>query len=192
MEPRVTRPGGRSARIREAVLAAAWGLIDEGRTQASLPEVAERAGVAPSSLYRRWGSWESLVAEALLEQSEVSIPVPDTGAVRTDLIAFAEALAAFLSTPRGAGVLRAAATVERTPGLDETRTQFWGGRLRRARVMIERGVERGELRPDTDARLLLEMVIAPLHLRQLLLGEDPATSIAEQVDLLLDGSRTAP
>ena len=187
-----SRPGGRSARVREAVFAAALTLLDEGRTQATLPEVAERAGVAPSSLYRRWGTWESLMAEALLDQSAATIPVPDTGAIRTDLVAFAQGLAAFLSTPRGGGLLRAVATMEGTPESDQARSQFWDERFRLASVMVQRGIERGELAPDTDARLLLEMVIAPLHLRQQLLGEDPTATITEQIDLLLNGSRRTP
>ena len=185
-------PGASPARVREAVFAAALTLLDEGRTQATLPEVAERAGVAPSSLYRRWGTWESLMAEALLDQSAATIPVPDTGAIRTDLVAFAQRRAAFLSTPRGGGLLGAVATMEGTPESDQARSQFWDKRFRLASVMVQRGIERGELAPDTDARLLLEMVIAPLHLRQQLLGEDPTATITEQIDLLLNGSRRTP
>ena len=183
-----SRPGGRSARVRQAVFAAALALLDDGQVEPSLPEVAERAGVASSSLYRRWGSWENLMAEALLDQSEVNIPVPDTGALRSDLIEFAEAMATFLAAPRVVGLVRALAVVERTPELDRARTQFWDERFRLASVMVERGIERGELAADTDARFLLEMVVAPLHLRQSLLGGDPAAMIHQQVDLILNGS----
>ncbi|MFI7589871.1 TetR/AcrR family transcriptional regulator C-terminal ligand-binding domain-containing protein [Spongisporangium articulatum] len=189
MDARGSRPGGRSARVREAVLGAALALLDEGRTQLSLPEIAERAAVAPSSLYRRWGTWENLISEALLEQSQATVPVPDTGTVRGDLIAFAESLARFLATPRGAGLLRAVSTGERSEAFRAAQDRFWDERFALGRVMVERGIDRGELDPQTDPRLLLEMVVAPLHLRQLLLGDDPTLKIAEQVDLLLTGSR---
>lgn len=58
--------------------------------------------------------------------------------------------------------------------------------------MIQRGIDRGELDQSTDPRLIVEMVVAPLHLRQLLLGDDPTTMIEQQVDLLLSGSRRMP
>lgn len=192
MQATTTRPGGRSARVRRTVLDAALSLLDEGRTHATIPEVAARASVAPSSLYRRWGTFENLMAEALLEVSQVAIPVPDTGAVRSDLVAFAEGVAHFLASPRGAAVSRAVAALRWSDDLAEARTRFWDERFGLSSVIVQRGIDRGELAPDTDARLLLEMVVAPLHLRQLLLGEDPTTTIQRQVDLLLDGSRRTP
>jgi AcrR family transcriptional regulator len=192
MESRGTRPGGRSARIRHAVLDAALACLDEGLTQVSLPEIATRSGVAPSSLYRRWGTWENLMAEALLEESQVAIPIPDTGAVRTDLIGFAEGLAAFLTSRRGRAVLRAMAMLDSSEALAAARTRFWDERFALGSVMVQRGIDRGELEPDTDSRLLLEMVVAPLHLRQLLLGQDPAITIERQVDVLLGGLRRMP
>jgi AcrR family transcriptional regulator len=192
MEPSRARPGGRSARIRRDVLDAALDCLDDGLTQVSLPEIAARASVAPSSLYRRWGTWENLMAEALLEQSQVAIPVPDTGSVRADLVGFAEGLAMFLASRRGRAVLRATATLDWSEELAVARARFWDDRFTLASVMVQRGIDRGELDPDTDARLLLEMLVAPLHLRQLLLGQDPTTTIEHQVDLLLGGSRRTP
>ncbi len=192
MEVRNRRPGGRSARVRRAVLDAALSCLDDGLTRVSLPDVASRAAVAPSSLYRRWGSVENLMAEALLDQSRMTMPVPDTGSVRTDLIAFAQGLARFLASPRGAAVLRTAAVLEWSEDRAAARTRFWDERFAVSGVIVQRGIDRGELAPDTDARLLMEMVVAPLHLRRLLLGEDPTTMIEQQVDLLLDGSRRTP
>ena len=56
---------------------------------------------------------------------------------------------------------------------------------------MERGIARGELRPDTDARLLLETLVAPVHSRLLLTGEPIDDALAEQlVDLVLDGAAT--
>ncbi len=53
---------------------------------------------------------------------------------------------------------------------------------------VERGIARGDLRAGTDARLLLETLVAPLHGRLLLTGE-PIDDLPERlVDLLLDGA----
>lgn len=192
MDITVARPGGRSARIRRTVLDAALTCLDDGLTRVSLREIAARASVAPSSLSRRWGSAEELLAEALLEQSQVSVPVPDTGSVRDDLVAFAQGLAAYLSSPRGLAVVRTMVAAEWTESLDAARERFWDERFALSGVIVERGIARGELDPAMDPRLLLEMVVAPLHLRRHLLGQDPTAMIEQQVDLLLAGSRRTP
>ncbi|WP_194860353.1 TetR/AcrR family transcriptional regulator [Dietzia sp. SYD-A1] len=178
--------------MRRKVLDAVLSCLDEGLVQSSIPDIAARAGVAPSSIYRRWETRENLVAEALLTESDESIPVPDTGAIRSDLIGFAEGLAAFLASRRGTAILRAMMMIEWSEELSELRTRFWDQRFAASSVMIQRGIDRGELAPGTDARLFLQMLIAPLHLRHLLLGGDPATAIAEQVDLLLAGAGRTP
>ena len=80
------RPGGRSARVRAAVLQATLELLAEtGYDGAELPEVARRAGVHPTTIYRRWGTKSRLVGEAILERSRPLSPTPDTGSLRTDL-----------------------------------------------------------------------------------------------------------
>lgn len=178
--------------MRRTVLDAALSCLDDGTSPVSIPAIAARAEVAPSSLYRRWGTWQNLVAEALLEESRTMIPIPDTGNVRDDLVAFARSLARLLTSPRGTALVRTLAALEPTDDLAAARTRFWDERLGLASVMVERAVEREELPVGTDARRLLEMLIAPLHLRHLLLGVDPGTGIIEQVELLLDGFRRTP
>jgi hypothetical protein len=57
--------------------------------------------------------------------------------------------------------------------------------------VVARGIERGDLRADTDARLLLEMLVAPIHGRLLLTGEPVDDGLAERlVDLALNGAAT--
>jgi Tetracyclin repressor-like, C-terminal domain len=71
----------------------------------------------------------------------------------------------------------------------DARRAFWAGRLDALRPVVERGIARGELRPDTDAQLLLETLIAPLHGRLLLTGGQIDAQLAERVvDLVLDGA----
>jgi hypothetical protein len=61
------------------------------------------------------------------------------------------------------------------------------------RPVVERGIVRGELRPDIDAELLLETLIAPLHGRLLLTGEPVDERLGERiVDLVLQGACQAP
>ncbi|MFJ9605957.1 TetR-like C-terminal domain-containing protein [Kitasatospora sp. NPDC101176] len=202
-EPIRRRPGGRAARVRQAVLAAALDvLVEEGITRLTVAAVAARAGVNETTVYRRWGSREKLVLDAMLAGSDEGIPVPDTGAVRTDLAAFARALAEYLATPAGRAVAQAAVLssdgpgagagpgTARDPELAEAWQAFWRSRLDQAGVIIGRAVERGELPAGTDTALALELLCAPVQTRALLGHRPIEPDLPERLaDLVLDGLR---
>lgn len=166
---RPRRRGGRSARVRRAVLDAAVNVLGEhGPERFSIAEVAARADVHQTSIYRRWRSRENLMVDAMLANSSRVVPIPDTGSVRQDLSALARAVAAFVSEPVGATFVRAAALNVDDTALAAARAEFWDSRYQLASVIIKRGIQRGELSEDTEARLVLETLIAPLHMRVLL------------------------
>ncbi|MFD9686274.1 TetR/AcrR family transcriptional regulator C-terminal ligand-binding domain-containing protein [Kitasatospora sp. NPDC059088] len=190
-EPIRRRPGGRAARVRQAVLAAAMeALAEGGLARLGIADVAARAGVNETTVYRRWGSREKLALDAMLTASDEGIPVPDTGAVRTDLAAFARALADYTATPLGRAVVHAAAHNSDDPALAESWQAFWQTRLDRAGVIVHRAVERGELPAGTDARLALELLCAPIQTRAVLGHRSVDPDLPERLaDALLDGLR---
>jgi AcrR family transcriptional regulator len=183
------RPGGRSARVRESVLAATLTVLgDRGLDKLTVAEVAQRAGVHETSVRRRWGTRENLVCDALLSHSEQSLPIPDTGSLREDLVAFASELAAYLRTPLGRALVHALATRSDEPAVAEARNAFWQTRYELARTMIDRAVARGELPAAVDGRLALEALIAPLNFRALLTDEPPDDELPSKLaDLVLGG-----
>src|SRR6516162_9222771 len=80
------RTGGRSARVREAVLSAVREeLMDGGYAALSHIVVARRAGVDPATVYRRWPTRSRLAVDAIIELAENAVPVPDTGRLASDL-----------------------------------------------------------------------------------------------------------
>lgn len=163
-------------------------LSDRGIEKLTVSEVATRAGVHETSIYRRWGTREKLITEALLSYSEQQLPIPDTGSVRDDLAAFASELAAYLSSPLGGALAQAMAIAFDEPTVREARGAFWQKRYELASAMIERGIARGELPPATDPRLALEALIGPLHLRALLTHEPADDQLPRQLaNLIVNG-----
>ncbi len=181
------RPGGRSARVRQAVLDATLdALVEHGVDKLTVGDVAERAGVHETSIYRRWGSREHLIIDALLTAGRRQLPVPDTGTVRGDLATFAKSLVAYLGTPLGKALAQAIAVAADDPALAESRAEFWRSRLDLARAMIDRAVDRGELPTGTDPHTALELLISPLHFRALFTREPVDDAFADRlVDLVL-------
>jgi AcrR family transcriptional regulator len=183
------RPGGRSARVRAAVLQAALeAMAEHGPAGVTISEIARRAGVHATSVQRRWGTAENVTLDAMLTRSQEQLPVPDTGTLRGDLIAFARLIATYLATPLGTALSRTMAVAEDDPDMADGRLQFWRTRYDIARVMISRAIERRELADGTDSQLALELLIAPLHFRALLTRQPIDDSLIEQVvDTLLRG-----
>lgn len=163
-----SRPGGRSARVLAAVQQAATELICErGPENVSIPAIAARAGVNPTSIYRRWGDVHQLlasVAEARLAPE--SLP-QDTGNLREDLTLWAEDLLDHISSPEGYASLR---TVINATADGEVRHRCLSKRADQVDLILERARARGEGRPTTAQ--VMDHVLAPLHFR-VLFGVEP-------------------
>jgi AcrR family transcriptional regulator len=184
------RPGGRSARVREAVLAATvQELAAVGYSDLSLESVARRAGVHRTTLFRRWGSREALVLDLMLERASREVPVPDTGSLREDLLQLARRAVATASSPDIEAVVRAVLSgIRQDPELAEASNQFWDKRMSLDGAIVERAVARGEVAAGVNPRLVIETVLGPLHLRLLVSGNAPEEAeIAHVVDLVVDG-----
>lgn len=183
------RPGGRSTRVRRAVLEATQVLLHtHGMNSLSVADVAAHAGVHETSIYRRWGTRENLMIDALLEEAEQQLPVPDTGSLREDLIVYGTSLATYLAGPAGNALDRALAAGGDDPATTQARQQYWNTRYSRSTQMITRAIARGEIPAETDPRLAVEMLGAPLHFKVVLTREplDP-NQVHLIVDLLLFG-----
>ncbi|MFE0858153.1 TetR/AcrR family transcriptional regulator [Streptomyces mutabilis] len=178
--------------MRRAVLAAAVDLLStQGLAGTTVGAVARSAGVHETSVYRRWGTRENLILDALTTELDSALPVPETGCVRDDLLGFFSSLAALLGTAQGRALLRL--SVENDDTLEDRRGPYWSERLDRAVVMVRRGVDRGELAADTDPALLVEAVSGPLFVRVLLSGAPLDEALVRGlVDLALEGARPRP
>ena len=183
----------RGEHVRQTVLAAAFEeLVANGFDTATVAGVAKRSGVHETTVYRRWVTRENLFVAALLERSADAIPAPDTGSIKGDLIAIVREVLAYVGSPAGTAILRAA-TLPVDHAYADAREAFWARRLDALSPVVARGVERGELRAETDGRLLLEMLIAPIHGRLLLTGEPVGDDLAVQlVEVALNGAATPP
>jgi AcrR family transcriptional regulator len=187
------RLGGRSALVRAAVLAATMQVLQErGYELTSVAEIAERAGVHETSIYRRWGTKEALLVEAALKQTEEAIRVPDTGALRSDLVQLLQELRMFFQSPLGVALMQLLVSTAGHAELTAARRTYWSRRFALVRVLFERAVQRGEIKASVNFRLLTETLIGPLYVRQLLTGEPLHSDLPEQiVDLVLHGVEVA-
>jgi AcrR family transcriptional regulator len=165
-----SRRGGRSARVRHAVLTATIDeLVECGYENLSHLAVARLAGVDPATVYRRWPTRARLAVDAIVELAAEAVPIPDTGTVRGDLTALHRAVSRVLRNPRLLRLFQAvsAAAFEHDPEVTDAVRGFWRQRFDGAVVILTRAVERGEIPPQSDPRAVIEQLVAPAYLRAL-------------------------
>ncbi|MFF1697676.1 TetR/AcrR family transcriptional regulator [Streptomyces sp. NPDC058257] len=181
--PTARRPGGRSARVRSAVHQAVTDLIAErGYGTFAVGEVAARAGVADSSIYRRWGTLEALLMDVVVSRLTEGSPMPDTGSLADDLRSFAAKAAEDVTGPDGLALLRTVVTALGTgPDGESARDRFLSVRSEQLQGMLERARTRGEDAPDVLE--VLDGILAPIYVR-VLFGVVPLTP--DYLDGLVD------
>lgn len=180
--PGTLRPGGRTARTRAAVLkAVAAELIEYGYADASIERVAVRAGIAKTTVYRRWGGMKGLLADLMAGYAAQEIPVPDEGDLGSDLRTLSRAVVASLQDPaiRAAFASIVAAAVH-DPGAREMLSQFTGRRAAVMSVVVNRAAGRGEVPASTDGAQVILAITAQLYFRLFLAGETPSQAVADR------------
>ena len=101
------RPGGRSARVQESIHSAVRALLAEhDRSSVTVPQIAARAGVTPSTIYRRWGDVSALLADVALARMQPDSEPVNTGTLRGDVQAWAEQCLDEMSSEPGRNMLR--------------------------------------------------------------------------------------
>jgi AcrR family transcriptional regulator len=167
----------RSQQVEAAILRAAAQLLAErGLDAMTIEDVASLAGVGKASVYRRWPTKGFLALDAFLADFLASQPPPASGSFEGDLIA---ALRAWVRTVRNTATGRAlvglVAQAQHDPGL----AAAWRARIvepTRAQHLhiIQHAVARGEIPPDSDPDVIIDMLYGPAYHR-LLQGHLPLT-----------------
>ena len=155
------RPGGRSARVQQAVHEAVRALLDErGRDGLTVPLVAARAGVTPSTVYRRWGGLPDLLADVAVERLRPDGEPADLGGLREDLEHWAVAFLEEMSSAAGRVYIRDALAGD-PEGPNAGRCAAYA--VEQVETLLARAERRGEAVPELD--VVVDHVVAPMMYR---------------------------
>jgi AcrR family transcriptional regulator len=146
--------------------------------------VAARSGVAKTTIYRRWRDRDELALAAVWDDLVSGLKAPrDVGDTRAELLAFVKPIIAVLRSPLMNSVIRGLTSeIAGSTELSRTyREQTVEPRLEQLRHVVERGVERGDLRPDTDVRLAHELLVGPIFYRLLYSGQPLDYGLARRI-----------
>lgn len=180
----------RDAGADERILAAAAELILlHGYDNMTVDEVAARAKAGKATVYRRWAGKEDLAFAALEQLYGSEFPLPDTGSIVGDLReAFSQALE-FAASAAGKAYLRMTISESlRDDRLRSLYTSAHNAQESAAREMFQRGIARGELRPDFRLDFAVSWFSGLLVLNSVTDKPQPAVSeVEEMIDFLMNG-----
>jgi AcrR family transcriptional regulator len=164
------RPRGLSERVRQDVHSAVRHLlVSDGYAAMRLEDVASVAGVHKSTLYRQWATKGQLVRDVLVAGELEHYPRVDEGSLSADIEALVRGLTRLFHSPTTVAFVRTRATAddpELRAGLHELARQDTAF----MRLPFERAIDRGELPPDADVGMLVELLLSPLLARVALTG----------------------
>ena len=173
----------------EAILEATLAILfEEGYQRLTIDGVGARAKVGRPTIYRRWSSKAALVIAALARSTGLA-PAPDTGSVRSDLVAVQRHQVELMNST---GFRRITPGLVADLGADSELAETYlneyiAPRRRSVWDALDRGIERGELRPDIDRAFISDLLTGPLFYRVLVRGEELEAEMAERtVDVVLD------
>jgi len=178
MATTTTPPRGRprAEGLDQALLDVTLELAGEvGISRMSMDDLAQRAGVSKTTIYRRWPSKERLVLDAL-NHAMRPFDLIDTGSLRGDLDDYLGELARRMTEGRASDVLPdlIAASV-RDANLRTSLDEYIRYRRQPLQTILGRGLQRGELSDDADVEVLIDALIGPFVYRRLL-SHDPLDS----------------
>ena len=193
MTDTAARPDPRVERSRQAILEATLQLLARDGDVGSLTveAVAARSGVAKTTIYRRWrDKWELALDAVMIDMlPRLDEPV-DVGDTRKELLTFINSVVKMLATPPYGQAMQALVSqIATDPDLARVyREQVVEPRHAELTPVIKRGIARGDLRPDTDVRLIHELLVGPIFYRLLFSGAALDRNLGRRiVDAILAG-----
>jgi AcrR family transcriptional regulator len=179
----------RSERARGDVLQATADLVAEvGLEHTTIDEISARSGVAKTTIYRHWPTKQALLIAAVRSCLEYS-PTPNTGDLRTDLVAcFDPMVRAGVGSRVGKMLTSLLDGAARDPELDRMLRAYMVDRSLPLRTVLQLAQGRGELPADLDLHLAAALFIGPVFYRKTILRE-PITE--EFVEAIVDAGLRA-
>ena len=188
--PIARRGRPRSDSTSRRILDAARELLIQGSfADFRMEHVAARAGVGKAAIYRRWGSKQVLAQDVLVELAGPHIAVAETGDTREELLAaVVNPMRAVTETPFGPVIRSLMSQIATDPKLgDPFRATVVQARRAEVAKVIERGIVRGDLRPDADPTIATELLVGPVYFRVMFGGELTLDFANRVVDAVLRG-----
>lgn len=183
----------RNVEAQKSILSASYELLLENGFQAvTVDKIADRAQVSKATIYKWWPNKAAVVMDSFLYAATARLPVPDTGSAFQDIQIHATNLARFLTSREGTIITELLGEGQFDSGLAEAyRARFFRPRRLEARGLLEKGIQRGELKENLDIDICTDLIYGPIFYRLLVTGDTlDETYVQQLVKYAFEGIRS--
>lgn len=183
----------RNLEAQNSILSTSYDLLLENGFQAvTVDKIAECAQVSKATIYKWWPNKAAVIMDGFLYAASERLPVPDTGSAYDDILIHATNLTKFLTSREGTIIKQLLGEGQFDSGLaDAYRDRYFRPRRLEAGSLLEKGVERGELKKNIDIDICIDLIYGPIFYRLLVTGEPLDESYVQQLIVnAFEGIRT--
>ncbi len=175
----------RNLEAQKSILSASYDLLLENGFQAlTVDKIAKYAQVSKATIYKWWPNKASVVMDGFLYAASERLPVPDTGSAYNDILTHATNLTIFLTSREGTIITQLLGEGQFDSGLaDAYRARYFQPRRLEAKSLLEKGIQRGELKKSIDIDICIDLIYGPIFYRLLVTGEPLDESYVRQLIL---------
>ncbi len=154
-----------------------------------IEDVALRAGVNKTTIYRRWPTKIELVRAALASDAQSKLVAPQTGSLRSDLLAIGRTFVGLASSPEGQSVMRMMMAEGSDPEVADLEKSLRETFECVPSSIVANAVARGEIAPSGSHPVMLDAFVGAIHHRIFMMNE-PVTEdfLARLADIVLLGA----
>jgi AcrR family transcriptional regulator len=184
----------RSEESEEAILTATLQLLmEKSLRHITVEEIARKAGVGKATIYKWWPSKAYVALDAFLRKMNRMVRTPDTGSAERDFKEQLQSLIAFYASPTGHIFSQFIAEGQSDKEFAALfRTRFLKPRREGVGVIFDRAVARGEINPNLDRELVLDLIYGPAVFRLMVEHAPLDREVAEaMITTLFRGLRKA-
>ncbi|MBB5171117.1 AcrR family transcriptional regulator [Rummeliibacillus stabekisii] len=175
----------RNLEAQKSILSASYELLLENGFQAlTVDKIAKYAQVSKATIYKWWPNKAAVVMDGFLYAASERLPVPDTGSAYNDILTHATNLTIFLTSREGTIITQLLGEGQFDSGLaDAYRARYFQPRRLEAKSLLEKGIQRGELKKSIDIDICIDLIYGPIFYRLLVTGERLDESYVRQLIL---------
>ncbi|UQW99058.1 TetR/AcrR family transcriptional regulator [Rummeliibacillus sp. G93] len=175
----------RNLEAQKSILSASYDLLLENGFQAlTVDKIAKYAQVSKATIYKWWPNKAAVVMDGFLYAASERLPVPDTGSAYNDILTHATNLTIFLTSREGTIITQLLGEGQFDSGLaDAYRARYFQPRRLEAKSLLEKGIQRGELKKSIDIDICIDLIYGPIFYRLLVTGERLDESYVRQLIL---------
>ena len=159
-------------------------MAEGGLAAATVDAIRDRSGVSKTTIYKHWPNRLCVAVDAFAGHLASDASLPDTGTARGDFSEQIRRVSAYYASPVGSVFAQLLASAVQDPVASQwLQARLLASRQRGIQELWDRAVSRGEVQPEIDPGLALDLMFAPVMWR-LMSGRRPVTD--DEADAIAD------